>query len=156
MTTAVAVADPRQVETRLVSQLATLPGVKIRENHRIGKDGQFETGPLTVLLDTTADIPAIQSMVDVACQPAPIGETVRALTRLALMTAHQTEWSEAKLSAYTDVLADYPGDAVLETLTNWHKRGNRWFPTVPELVEVIEIKARRRLRIRDAVRRAAA
>lgn len=58
------------------------------------------------------------------------------------------------MSAYSDILAEYPGDAVMDTLTNWHKRGSKWFPTVPELVEVIEIKAKRRLRVRDAIKRA--
>lgn len=153
MTRALAVQNPRHVETQLVSALNSLPGIRIVERDVIGKDGQFEIGPMTVDLGPEADLPAIRSMVEEACRPAPLRDTVEALTRLALVTAHQSPWTEATLSAYADLLADYPGDAVLDVVQNWHKRGSKWFPTGPEIVESVEIRARRRLRIRDALRR---
>jgi hypothetical protein len=133
-----------------------LGGIKITEYQRIGADGQFETGPMSILIEPGANLEAIKAELAPSMAPAQERDIVKALTRLALTTAHQTEWSAAKLSAYSDILAEYPGDAVMDTLTNWHKRGSKWFPTVPELVEVIEIKARRRLRVKAAIQRAEA
>lgn len=152
MTRALAVTNPRHVETQLVSALNSLPGITIKETDRIGKDGQFEIGPMMVSIGPEVDLPAVRSMVEEACRPATLPETVEALTRLALVTAHQSPWTEATLSAYADLLCDYPGDAVLDVVRNWHKRGSKWFPTGPEIVESVEIRARRRLRIRDALR----
>lgn len=153
--------NPREVETRFLSRMNTFEGVKIQETDRIGKDGQFEIGPMTVEISPAADLVAIRAAVEASCAPAREVDVVKALTRLAMTTVHQSDWSAARLSAYSEMLAEYPGDAVMDTLTKWHKRGSKWFPTVPELVEVIEIKARRRMRVRDAVmkeieRRAAA
>lgn len=107
---------------------------------------------MRVEFSESADLERLRKLVDEACKPALPTEMAKILTRMALTTSHPTPWSEAKLTAYLEVLSEYPGDAVMETLTNWHKRRAKWFPTVPELVESIEIKARRRLRIREALR----
>ena len=151
MTNALAVQSPRAAETQLISRLNTFEGVRIQETHRTGKDGQFEIGPMMVEIGPDADLAAITATVEASCAPAKEVDVVRALTRLVMTTAAQGGWNAAKLSAYSEILAEYPGDAVMDTLTKWHKRGSKWFPTVPELVEVIEIKARRRLRVRDAL-----
>lgn len=128
-------------------------GLKIETQSRTGQDGQVEVGATQVTIGPEVDLAALRREVEEACLPASREQIVMALTKLALITAHSDKWDKFKLSVYAEVLVEYPGDAVLETLRGWIRRGEKWMPTVPELIDSIRIKARKRLAVREAVER---
>lgn len=113
----------------------------------------MEVGATQVTIGPEVDLVALRREVEKACQPASWEQTVMAVTKVALVTAHSEKWDEYKLTAYAEVLSEFPGDAVLETLRGWIRRGEKWMPTVPELIDSIRIKARKRLAMREAVER---
>ena len=128
-------------------------GLAIETRSRTGQDGQMEVAGAQVTIGPEVDLVALRREVEEACRPASRDAIVMAVTKLALVTAHSDKWDQFKLSVYSEVLAEYPGDAVLETLRGWIRRGEKWMPTVPELIESIRVKARKRLAVREAVER---
>ena len=131
------------------------PGLTMVVQSRTGPDGQMDLGSTKVTIGAEVDLAALREVVEQACLPASREAIVMAVTKLALITAHAEKWDQFKLSVYAEVLAEYPGDAVLETIQSWIKRGEKWMPTVPDLIESIRIKARKRLAVREAVEREA-
>lgn len=129
------------------------PGLTMVVQSRTGPDGQMDLGSTKVTVGAEVDLAALREVVEEACLPASRDEIVMAVTKLALVTAHSEKWDKYKLSVYAEVLGEYPGDAVLETLRGWIRRGEKWMPTVPELIDSIRIKARKRLAVREAVER---
>jgi len=128
-------------------------GLTIETRSRTGQDGQMEVAATQVTIGPEVDLAALRREVEAACLPASREQIVMAVTKLALVTAHSEKWDKYKLSVYAEVLGEYPGDAVLETLRGWIRRGEKWMPTVPELIDSIRIKARKRLAVREAVER---
>ena len=128
-------------------------GLTIETRSRTGQDGQMEVGATQVTIGPEVDLAALRREVEAACLPASREQIVMAVTKLALVTAHSEKWDKYKLSVYAEVLGEYPGDAVLETLRGWIRRGEKWMPTVPDLIDSIRIKARKRLAVREAVER---
>lgn len=143
----------RQLDRLCELTLLSWPGLTMEVQSRTGRDGQMDLGSTKVTIGLEVDLAALREVIEEACLPASREAIVMAVTKLALITAHAEKWDQFKLSVYAEVLAEYPGDAVLETIQSWIKRGEKWMPTVPELIDSIRIKARKRLAVREAVER---
>ncbi len=143
----------RQLDRQCELFWQSWPGLTMAVQTRTAPDGQLELATTKVTIGAEVDLARLREEVEKACLPASRDAIVMEVTKLALITAHSEKWDKYKLTIYSEVLAEYPGDAVLETLRGWIRRGEKWMPTVPELVDSIRIKARKRLAVREAVER---
>lgn len=92
--------------------------------------------------------------IEAALIPAPAKQIVAELTRLRQLTISRDRSTvdlELLLAAYADELRQYPGDAVTVVLREW-PRSHRFWPSLAELVELLEPIVRPRRELLNALR----
>lgn len=93
--------------------------------------------------------------IEAALMPAPAKQIVAELTRLRQLTISRDRSTvdlELLLAAYADELRQYPGDAVTVVLREW-PRSHRFWPSLAELVELLEPIVTPRRELLNALRR---
>jgi hypothetical protein len=107
---------------------------------------------------TEADWRDLRARVDAAIAPAPLSALLEALGRLWAVTArrpdHDSVETGAALQTICEALRDYPGEAALEAVREWPRTAQgKWRPTLAELLEEAETRARDIERMSKAVGR---
>lgn len=82
----------------------------------------------------------LEDILGRALVSVPDTEVIRALTKLRALTASRgadTADLAVTLAAYCDELRREPGDLVLAAVTAWPRRGNKWWPALSKLIELM-------------------
>lgn len=111
------------------------------------------------LLDGMCDpgeLEKAQQLAAWACKPAGNDDLLKALAILRSNTASRSPVEDAVAQAriYAKQLEDYPADIVLYVLTEWKERSS-WWPTWKELMDEIKPLSKKRLALREALRKLA-
>jgi hypothetical protein len=119
-----------------------------------GWDGRVCRYELNRELPADALAEAIQVATE-ALKPAPISIVIAELTRLRMLTASRDQSTndlEFLFAIYADELKQFPCDAIKTVLREWPRR-NRFWPTVAEIIQLLEPIVEPRNALLDAFRR---
>jgi hypothetical protein len=102
-------------------------------------------------------LPEAAAVIEGAFRAAPEDRIASALFKLRIMTRAREqrteEMQEAEATIWIEQLRGYPGDIVLDVLTNWPKRKNgQWWPTWHEVEAELTSRADRRQAILNRLR----
>jgi len=121
-------------------------------------DGTSITGVIVVPGAPRQAVEKALAHVEAICRPCHTDLAAQELAHLRVLTVHrQRDPKEMGLMAvaYTQRLAEYPTDVVIDACKAWADREEFW-PSWAELKAEADKRMRGRLQIRDALRRAAA
>lgn len=115
---------------------------------------EFTDYALAGRLDDAAARQALDALEPLLA-PAPVAEVVAELVRLRLVTKARAEdaaVTDAAISVMAEDLAAWPMDVVRAVCRSWGRNGRFW-PSLAELNLECDWRARRRLRMAQALRR---
>ena len=103
-----------------------------------------------------ADVERALALVDLACEPATVGQVERWLAELALVTKARADHGDdaaARLAIIARDLREFPADVVRAAIKR-RAQGYQFFPSLSELLMTCRLLGSRRLALREGLRRA--